>query len=119
MRGPEHQSYGERLRELGLFSLEKRRLREGLLTLCSWLERGDVEVGVVLFSRVSSDRLEGRPQVARGEIQVGCEEKRLHRSGQTLERAAQGGDIVTVLAGLFKEHWVLYRATRLSGKWWW
>ena len=43
--GSRHQSYGERLRELGLFSLEKRRLREGLLALCSWLKRGDVEVG--------------------------------------------------------------------------
>ncbi|RMC14237.1 hypothetical protein DUI87_09328 [Hirundo rustica rustica] len=90
-------SYGEQLRELGVFRLKEKRLRGDFLTFYNYQKRGCSQVGFSLFSQATSDRTRGnghkqcqggfRLDIQRISSLVGCQE---------LEQAAQGRSRVTI-----------------------
>ena len=56
IHGVEHLPYEDRLRELGLFSLEKRRPWGELSAASRYLKRGCKKEGDIFFSRICCDR---------------------------------------------------------------
>jgi len=60
IRGMEHLSYEDRLRELGLFSLEKRRLWRDLTAVLQYLKEAYKKAGEGHFTRACSDRTRGQ-----------------------------------------------------------
>ena len=59
IRGLQHLPYKDRLRELGLFSLEKRRLRGDLIAAFQYLNGAYKQEGSKLFERVGNSRTKG------------------------------------------------------------
>ena len=59
IRGLEHLSYEDRLKEPGLFSLEKRRLRGDLIAAFQCLQGAYKQEGERLFMRADNDRTRG------------------------------------------------------------
>ena len=56
IRGLEQILYEDRLRELGFFSLEKRRLQGDLIATFQYLKRAYKQEGSQLFERVDNSR---------------------------------------------------------------
>ena len=89
VRGLKHLPYEDRLRELGLFSLEKQRLWSDQIAAFEYLKEAYKQEGIRLFARVDNVRTKGSGfKLREGRFRLDMRGK-YYESGEVLEQAAQ------------------------------